>query len=105
MKPLVRSWRLLAWAALAGPCLTMAQSKGPSEFTQKKLPSVDSVPGIHSGHAIANLPNIHDKPGGWAPCSKQTLLIAELEKTVALQVKRIEELETAVKVASKGGVR
>lgn len=105
MKPLVYPWRLLLWFVLASPALALAQATGPSGFTKKKFDGVDSVPGLHSGHAVANLPNIHDKPGAWFSCSKETALIAELEKTLLLQTKRIEELEAAVKLASKGGVR
>lgn len=105
MKPVVCSWSLLVWLVLACPGLALAQATGPSGFTKKKFDSVDSVPGLHSGNAVANFPNIHDNPGAWSSCSKHTALIAELEKTVALQTKRIEELEAAVKLASKGGAR
>ncbi|MDP1953485.1 MAG: hypothetical protein Q8M51_14420 [Polaromonas sp.] len=105
MKRLVRPWSVLVWLVLASPGLALAQATGPSGFTKKKFDSVDSVPGMHSGHAVANLPNIHGSPGAWSSCSKQAALIEELEKTVALQTKRIEELETAVKLASKGGTK
>jgi len=105
MKPVIRPWIVLALFGLACPGLGWAQASGPSGFTKKQFESNDSVPVFHSGSATASYPNA---PGlgqqvAWPSCSKQTALIAELEKTVALQGKRIEELEAAVKIAGKGG--
>lgn len=105
MKPLVRPWSVLVWLVLACPGLALAQATGPSGFTQKKFGSVDSVPGLHSGNATASIPAAASYPGAWSSCSRQAALIEELEKTVALQTKRIEELETAVKLAGKGGTK
>lgn len=106
MKALVHPWMPLVWLALASPGLALAQATGPSGFTKKKFDSVDSVPGLHTGNATASLPTAAGYPGAWpSSCSKQAALIDELEKTVALQAKRIEELETAVKLASKGGAK
>ena len=107
MKPVIRSTMVFAVLALVGPCITLAQTTGPSAFTKKKFDS-DSVPALQSGNATATYPSAASSPGShvtWPSCSKQTALIAELEKTMALQGKRIEELETAVKVASKAGAR
>lgn len=104
MKPLIRRWSMLVLCGLTGPGLALAQTTGPSAFAKKKFDS-DSVPMQHSGSATASVPASAGGHVAWPSCSKQTALIAELEKTLALQVKRIEELETAVKVASKGGAK
>ena len=102
MKTPVHPRKLLVAMVLVGPCLALAQATGPSGFS-KKFYSPDAKPGLHSGHAVESLPNIHNSPGAWLSCNKQDTLIVELEKTLALQTKRIDELEAAVKIAAKGG--
>lgn len=102
MKSVIRPWIVLALFGLACPGLGWAQASGPTGFTKKQFESKDSVPVFHSGSAAASYPNAPGQQVAWPSCSKQTALIAELEKTVALQSKRIEELEAAVKVAGKG---
>ncbi len=104
MKPVVHPWKVLLWLVLASPSLALAQATGPSGFTKKNFDS-NSVPILHSGSPMASVPASVGNQLPWPSCSKQTALIAELEKTVALQTKRIEELETAVKVAGKGGAK
>ncbi len=103
MKPVVHPWKVLLWLVLASPVLALAQATGPSGFTKKKFDSVNSVPGLHSDSPMASVPASAGNQVAWPSCSKQTALIAELEKTVVLQGERIKELETAVKLASKGG--
>jgi hypothetical protein len=107
MKPVIPPSMVFAVLVLVGPCIALAQTSGPSAFTKKKFDS-DSVPALQSGNATATYPSAASSPGShvtWPSCSKQTALIAELEKTVALQVERIKELETAVKVAGKAGAK
>ncbi len=106
MKPVIPPSMVFAVLVLAGPSMALAQTTGPSAFTKKNFDN-DSVPAMQAGNA-ASYPGAASSPGShvtWPSCSKQTALIAELEKTVALQSKRIEELETAVKVAGKAGAR
>jgi hypothetical protein len=104
MKPVIPPSMVFAVLVLAGPCIALAQTSGPSAFTKKKFDS-DSVPALQSGNATATYPSGAGNHTNWQPCSKQTTLIAELEKTVALQGERIKELETAVKVAGKAGAK
>ncbi|WP_395055419.1 hypothetical protein [Polaromonas sp.] len=105
MKSFIRLRTVFAWLVLASTGQALAQASGPSGFAKKKLESVDSVPGLHSGNVTASVPAAAGYPGAWSSCSKQTALIDELEKTVALQTRRIGELEAAVKLASKVGAR
>ncbi len=104
MKPVIPPSMVFAVLVLVGPCIALAQTSGPSAFTKKKFDS-DSVPALQSGNATASYPGAPGNHAPWPSCSKQTALITELEKTVALQGERIKELETAVKVASKGGAK
>ncbi len=101
---------MFAVLAVTCPVIALAQATGPAAFIKKPLDNADSVPALHAPPPMPAPPMAGSAPGKHdttplAICSREKTLIAELEKTVALQSKRIAELEADVKLAGRGAAK